>query len=83
MFRLRLCNSEKAVAPDQLLGRLPARVDEAKFRACSAGKLPFAAHEFGKAGRLPLRVRVCRPWRQPRDCHVSKEQLDSKVVFME
>lgn len=82
-FKLKVRNCGKALLRDQLLGRLPPRVAPEKFTVCKAGKLPVTAHEAGKSGSLPVKVRFVSVVNEPRDCHVNKEQLTGRLALME
>ncbi len=66
----------------QLLGKVPAKLAEENFIACSEGKLSFAPQASGKSGRWPVRVNFVRFFRQPRVCQVAEEQLEGSCVLM-
>ena len=81
-LKLSVLSCGKAELLDQLLGRLPPRSVSEKFIASREGKLPFEAHESGKSGRLPFRVRFVTVCKEPRDNHVDKEQLSGRLALM-
>ncbi len=66
----------------QLLGKVPAKLAVEKFMACKAGKLSLALQASGRSGKLPVRVRFVRVFKQPRACHVAKEQLEGSCELM-
>ncbi len=66
----------------QLPGKVPAKLADEKFMACRAGKLSLAPQASGRSGKLPVRVRFVRVFRQPRACQVAVEQLEGSCVLM-
>lgn len=71
-----------AVGGAQLLGREPASAVEDKFRALKATKVPLAAQESGKSGKLPVKVKLVNSFKQPRDCQVLSEQFDGQLALI-
>lgn len=84
VLRPRICRFGNAVGSAQLLGSGPAMLAAGpeKFITSKLGKLPLAAQESGKSGRVPVSVRLRRDCRQPRACHVLPEQLDGRSDSM-
>lgn len=82
-LRFRVFSCWKAVGWDQLAGRLPARPLADRVSDLRTGKLVLVAHASGKLGTLPVRVRLVRECRHPKDSHDSTVRFAGALVLME
>lgn len=81
-LKFSTCKLGNAKGLAQLLGREPARDALEMLITCRAAKLLLAAQESGRSGKLPVRVKFVSVLRQPRDCHVTDEQLRGSAAVI-